>query len=213
MPSSPSIGSGGSEHGGPTATDQTASPAAAEKKAFQEITSTTSCLKPLAIVGVEGIYDIPLLVSDYADIPAYRIFTEAAFGSSSDVWKSASPATFGYEDFVRHWAEKVITTTGEKKKEKESRGSVLAMLAHSPDDELVNMRQVEAMEKSLRGPPTELQGESQGQGSTLIDYRFLELKGKHHDVWAKGEEMARCVTEAVAALFPPTPSTSPTSWV
>ena len=41
-----------------------------------------------AVVGVEGIYDLPELVEEY---PKYRDFVEEAFGEDNVVWRKASP--------------------------------------------------------------------------------------------------------------------------
>lgn len=170
--------------------------------------------QPKAIVGVEGIYDIPLLVSDYAEVPAYREFIEGAFGPErpenddskrQSAWQAASPARFGHDGFVERWANSVSNDTADDGPALGKGVGVLAMIAHSPEDELVNMRQVEAMEQCLRGPPSQLSGRGGGGtgGRGEIQYRFLELQGKHHEIWEKGAELARCVEEVVKTLFSP----------
>ncbi|KAL9620543.1 MAG: hypothetical protein Q9160_004904 [Pyrenula sp. 1 TL-2023] len=173
------------------------------------------CQLPVAIVGVEGIYGVDLLLRDYKDVSsAYREFVEAAFGDSRDAWIAVSPAQRAYERYVCSWADNI-----DEKGEGRRKGKVLALLAHSHEDELVNMAQSDEMARVLKGEKRGL-GQSQFRGTAeaekeeekaengepggenVIEYRFLELKGRHHEIWEKGEEMARCVTEAVKALYP-----------
>lgn len=190
------------------------------------------CPLPVGIVGVEGIYDIDLLLHDYSNVPAYREFIESAFGDFRNTWLSASPAQKNYEDYVESWADKVDDdassgTDGDHRADSESgedqvrtngrrKSKVLALLAHSLEDELVNMGQVDKMASVLKG---EIAGHGQLAAMRIcgvtaeereeaerkwagIEYRFLELRGRHHEIWERGSELARCVVEAVGALFP-----------
>ena len=117
----------------------------------------------------------------------YTAPTIGAFGHNEDVWLDVSPAQYSKEAYAREW---------------NSRGETrMAVVAHSPSDELVPWSQVEAMEKAFQ------QGED-GVGSlvdaavadTEIDFRVIELKGKHDTVWEKGQEMAKAIAEVLRAL-------------
>jgi kynurenine formamidase len=85
---------------------------------------------PLGVLGVEGIYDIPLLVETYESIPAYREFIENAFGPDEVVWDNASPAR-------------------SKKPEAWDKAKAI-IIAHSDEDELLNRRQADVMMKRLQ---------------------------------------------------------------
>ena len=118
---------------------------------------------PLAILGVEGIYDIPALLESFAHIPIYSTFITSAFGSDPEVWRTASPA-----------ADQRI-----------ERPDLVAMLAHSRDDELVDWKQVDLMQQRLHGE----------KGLSVKE--VLQLKGLHQEVWQQGTELARAIEEAV----------------
>lgn len=85
---------------------------------------------PSAVVGVEGIYDLKLLLKNHSEHPIYQELIEGAFGTEHREWARASP-TIG--EFARSWPN----------------GRVV-VLAHSKDDELVDWPQVEAMSNRLR---------------------------------------------------------------
>ena len=84
---------------------------------------------PLAVVGLEGIYDLEALLDSYSHVPFYQQFIEAAFGKDRGEWAKASPAT---GRFSTSWpnARSVV-------------------LAHSQDDELVDFLQTEKMSDQL----------------------------------------------------------------
>ena len=138
------------------------------------------CEQPLAIVGVEGIYDFPTMVDRHKDVEIYREFVEGALGKEEEVWGTVSPARWGRKGYLKSWAENVVK--GEEK--------VLAVLAHTRGDDLVEWGQVDDMERSL-------DLKSDGDGEAGIEYKFIEVEGKHHEVWEKGRELARVVTEVV----------------
>ena len=77
---------------------------------------------PVAIVGMEGIYDIPALVEDH---PAYEDFISNAFGVSG--WDAVTHA-----DFDDSWPD-----------------GKLVVLAQSSDDTLIEWKQVELQKKAL----------------------------------------------------------------
>ena len=85
---------------------------------------------PLAVVGVEGIYDLKLLEINHKDVPMYREFIERAFGRDEDGWRSASPVS---GEFDHSW-----------------QNARVVVLAWSPEDELVEEMQIKAMAQALK---------------------------------------------------------------
>lgn len=142
---------------------------------------------PVAVVGLEGIYDFSLLLRNHADQDAYRQFIEDAFGPDEEVWTKASPTSGDYTDrrFKGH----------------------LVVLAHSSEDELVEWAQVDAMVKVLTDQKWEMQSENQiqrGRQESLTQRRQLfvmSLKGTHDEVWEKGTELSRTIEFAIRVFF------------
>lgn len=127
---------------------------------------------PLAILGIEGLYDLPALVKYHEKQPFYRHFTESAFGDSQN-WTAASPS---HSDFSQSWEN-----------------GRLVVIAHSREDELVEWEQPELMLKSLY---------SQGfKDSGKRRVKLLELRGKHDEVWQEGKEVARAIEFTVKELL------------
>ncbi|KAJ9297218.1 hypothetical protein DTO271G3_4511 [Paecilomyces variotii] len=137
-------------------------------------------IKPKAIVGVEGIYDLRLLRDNYKQYNAYQEFLTGAFGPDEDLWDVVSPArassssssSFGIQ---RSWAE-----------------GKLAVLAHSVDDELVDFAQLDAMYDALKV--------WEGEGNERRVVTMRDLHGLHNEVWSAGEELARVISVAVEEL-------------
>ena len=126
---------------------------------------------PIAIVGAEGIYDIPALVVTHRDQPVYHDFMSNAFTSDETVWSEASPTK---ADFDTSWPN-----------------GKLVVLAHSPQDSLVELQQPELMRQAL---------ESQGwkaEGGRFV--RTFDLSGDHDEVWETGD-LARAVEFAINIL-------------
>ncbi|TKA69046.1 hypothetical protein B0A55_08713 [Friedmanniomyces simplex] len=128
---------------------------------------------PLAILGVEGLYDLPALVKHHSSEPEYRDFVSNAFGSDEAVWAAVSPTTGEYEE---SWPD-----------------GTLVVLAHSREDELVEWKQVDLMHCALR---------SQGwdEASNERRLKLIELRGKHDQVWEEGKELARAIEVTVEAV-------------
>lgn len=141
---------------------------------------------PKAIVSVCAIYDLPLLVQTHGDVPSYWQFTSAAFGEDERLWEGVSPARWA--EYAKTWGEAGgDASTGRRKKP-------VAVLVYSRDDELVDWVQVEQMEKALR-----LMQQRNG-GGWSGDLKVLAIKGKHQEVWQKGEEMVRAIRVALDML-------------
>jgi len=130
---------------------------------------------PLAVVGIEGIYDLPALVAYNSAQPIYETFATGAFGSDRAVWKDVSPTNGRFNE---SWP-----------------GGRLVLLAHSKEDELVEWEQVDLMEASLR---TQGIGEEEGKKRVL---EVLRLQGLHHEIWQKGGELVKAIERALEILI------------
>ncbi|EXJ74168.1 uncharacterized protein A1O5_02462 [Cladophialophora psammophila CBS 110553] len=122
---------------------------------------------PMAVLGVSGIYDFPLLHESFTD---YIGLTRNAIPNEADD-VLASPARYDVNDYVDIWA-----AAGKKKR--------ALVIGHSKDDGWVDWKQVEAMEKVFGG-------------GSAINCKVSELKGQHNDIWEKGTELARAIAQAV----------------
>lgn len=129
---------------------------------------------PMAIVGLEGIYDIPGLVERHTEQKVYRDFVVNAVDPKD--WREASPVSGEYEE---SWGE----------------GQVV-VLAHSREDELVEVEQTEGMREVL-----EDQGFEAGPGRNGKRVRRVELTGDHDGVWRTGEA-GRAIEVAMRELEP-----------
>lgn len=127
---------------------------------------------PLAVVGIEGIYDLAALVKYHEQQPFYRHFTESAFGNSKN-WAEASPT---HSNFNQSWED-----------------GKLVVIAHSRGDELVEWEQPDLMLKSLSSQGFKDSGKRRG--------KLLELKGKHDQVWQEGKEVARAIEYSIKELL------------
>jgi acetyl esterase/lipase len=129
---------------------------------------------PLAVLGIEGLYDLPALVKFHEEQPFYRSFVEHAFGSREEDWRAASPTS---ADLATSWED-----------------GKLVVIAHSREDELVEWEQPDLMLKAL-----EKEGlTSEGKKKRVV---LLELRGKHDQVWEEGAEVARAIEFTVAELL------------
>ncbi|KAI2466704.1 alpha/beta-hydrolase [Annulohypoxylon bovei var. microspora] len=121
---------------------------------------------PEAVLGVEGIYDMTGLNARVGG--SYAEFLSAAFGPLED-WDEAAPMKFAgrYGD----------------------RFKGLAVLAHSPDDELVDMPETEGMAERLSG--------DLGAEKVLV---FKDLEGTHDQIVEDGGGIARTVLSILTIL-------------
>jgi kynurenine formamidase len=122
---------------------------------------------PVAVLGIEGIYDLPLLVRTHESIPTYRQFVMGAFGEDEEAWKEASPAHFGarLQTMVKH-----IDTIA---------------IAHSKEDELVETSQAILMVDAL--------GAVAGTKEDKDKISSITLDGTHDEVWEKGVGVQKAV--------------------
>lgn len=137
-----------------------------------------SFAQPMAILGTEGIYDVKLLRDTHKHITAYQEFSEGAFGSDESVWDAASPAAKGEDGLSgveRGWESGLV-----------------AIVAHSEEDSLVDRGQASAMTNAL------YRWEAQEPSTRRVVW--LQLRGEHDEPWEKGDELARAVTATIQEL-------------
>lgn len=121
--------------------------------------------RPIALVCLAGLYDLPALVSpqgpfaDYA--PIYREFVTGAFGDDEDVWTQVSLACLRFEP--EGWEGRLI------------------VLADSKDDGMVPPEQGDIMAERLRG---------QREGSKRAPFVRTEMQGQHDRIWEDGKQVA-----------------------
>ena len=127
---------------------------------------------PLAILGIEGLYDLPALVEYHDSEPLYRNFVESAFGPSKAIWQAVCPTS---SDFNESWPD-----------------GKLIVIAHSREDELVEWQQPELILESLQTQGFAESGKRRA--------KLLELSGKHDQVWQEGNEVARAIEWTVSEL-------------
>ncbi|ODM21820.1 hypothetical protein SI65_02664 [Aspergillus cristatus] len=134
--------------------------------------------QPKAILGTEGIYDVRLLRDTHKHITAYQEFSEGAFGSDESVWDAASPAAKGEDGLSgveRGW-----------------KSGLVAIVAHSEEDNLVDRGQANAMTNVL------YRWEARKERTRRVIW--LQLKGEHDEPWEKGDELARAIAATIQEL-------------
>lgn len=185
--------------------------------------------RPLAIISICTIYDLPRLVATFHDLPIYREFTTTAFGADEAVWRDISPTYL-----ARDWERKVNGDEegAGRRRGARTEGVEVAVLAHSRTDGLVDWSQLEAMHTSLRTVQEEQQqqqqlvvprtdvdtgtypaGQAAGHGGRHVKTlhsspittvtaltTVVELHGRHDEIWQTGTEMARAVRVALEML-------------
>jgi hypothetical protein len=139
------------------------------------LSSGEKLIAPSAVVGIEGLYDLPALVKYHADMPVYRQFVAGAFGEDESVWRDESPA-------LANQRLKTLWRTTD-----------LVLLAHSREDGLVEWEQVEAMQRAMET--------HRPNGELKSAMQVLELTGTHDEVWERGEGVARAIQLTVGYVF------------
>ncbi|KAF5543112.1 hypothetical protein FMEXI_7187 [Fusarium mexicanum] len=123
---------------------------------------------PQAIIGVAGLYDLPLLRDMDPTPPMCQQFLLAAFGTDETLWRDVSPAR--YSDFETLWPS-----------------GKLAVMAYCEEDEYVSSVQLDTMYQALR-----LWGKKKGR---IV--KTLNLKGGHDEVWRTGSGLASSVEKSI----------------
>ncbi|KAK6005236.1 hypothetical protein QM012_008015 [Aureobasidium pullulans] len=123
---------------------------------------------PVALSGMEGIYDIAALVATHTH-PAYREFVTAAFGQNEETWVTASQLISRLEKW---------------------QGNVL--LVQSSSDELVDMQQTDSlMEMLITEGFTRTSTISTGNKGKQVLKMVIDCL--HDEVWEKGTELAKAI--------------------
>lgn len=154
----------------------------------------SSWTPPAAILGVDGIYDLPRLVEKFKGKLEYRESVVHAFGSNDDSWAGVSPARGTWLDKQLAWGRE---------------GTKLLVLAHSVDDNLVDWSQVEVMADKVQcawGNPIvpRVDADSKETDAGPVDrsgnFALLDLRSAHHQVWESGWELARAIAFVLRGL-------------
>ncbi|KJZ80538.1 hypothetical protein HIM_00388 [Hirsutella minnesotensis 3608] len=122
---------------------------------------------PRAIIGIAGIYDLAGLNDRVGG--SYAGFMSSAFGHDQGDWQAVSPACFP-GSFKDKWP-----------------GKTLALLAHSPEDGLVDMLETDGMCAKL-----------EKDGVDVVAVK--DLTGVHDFVWKDGNQVVRLVKLVLSRL-------------
>lgn len=127
---------------------------------------------PVAVVGFQGMYDLAGLNERFDG--AYREMIAGAFGDDEEAWKEVSPARFTGK-FSETWVGPETS---------------LAVLAYSPQDEWIDMPEIDAMEARLR---------EEEKGGIRVETR-RDLTGGHDAVAESGRTIANVLVRTIAGL-------------
>lgn len=141
---------------------------------------------PSALVLLDGIYDIPLFLTNHtpshgcpeAIAQIYRDIVEGAFGAEEADWSRASPTSGSYDE------KQVGPELGH------------VVICHSPEDELVEKEQRDVMVQRLMAYGWVATGKGRAAGATgmrIVEIRDLE--GGHDDIWEDGKRIAELIEE------------------
>lgn len=141
--------------------------------------------KPVAIVGLNGLYDMPTLIRSpgekHLHLQAlYEDFTKRAFGDDESVWMDISPV------YVKDWSQAEWVLDRKEPRQ--------VFLVQSKEDTLVPYWQLEAMRESF------LKGDPGKSGNDVLEIKELEAAGDHNDLWKEGTRLAEIVVEVVQSL-------------
>ncbi|KAF2436500.1 alpha/beta-hydrolase [Tothia fuscella] len=145
---------------------------------------------PVAVVGLEGIYDLSLLNRNHIDQPFYAQFLAGAFRSNQKLWDEVSPVHGNYDAAYK------------------MKGMKLVVLAHSDEDELVEWEQATTMKSKLVGSGWKdyMEGSLDAdtaakQSGSERQVRILKLTGLHDEIWSKGSGVRIAIESTIRALF------------
>ena len=132
--------------------------------------------RPAALIGMNGLYDLPDLVHDLGASHGwlsdeYKLLTSNAFGNDESEWPAASPARFDIKELARGVQE--------------GRTPRLIVIDQSSEDQLVSMGQAEKLEAHLK------------QMSDLRVVRGTRCTGEHAAPWKEGEMIWQGVRDAL----------------
>lgn len=128
---------------------------------------------PAAIIGIYGIYDLLGLNSRYGG--QYSSFLAGAFGADTDVWRQVSPSQFDGDLKAGCAAEP------------SRNGPVIAILADSKDDKLLDYAEVETMKRRLM---------IDGIDVVVVD----NLVGGHDFIWQDASQLSALIYQCIKTL-------------
>lgn len=134
---------------------------------------------PAAVLGLNGLYDLPALVHDL-DQPHQHLRAEYegilinALGPAEETWSAASPALFGPEDISA--------------RVKAGYAPRLILLDQSPQDQLVPLNQIERLEANLSRVP----------GLRVV--RGRRCTGTHEAPWRQGDMIWQSLQDVIGVL-------------
>ncbi|KAH0292543.1 alpha/beta-hydrolase [Aureobasidium namibiae CBS 147.97] len=140
---------------------------------------------PVALLGMEGIYDLNALVAKHSH-PAYREFITGAFGEDEGTWITASQLCCELQKWQGN-----------------------ALLIHSINDELVDMQQTDsAVEKLViqgftrtTAAPSSVKNDGRRVSKIVIDCM-------HDEVWEQGTELAKAIRSVTDESWIPNTSSA-----
>ncbi|KAH7354902.1 hypothetical protein BKA65DRAFT_604976 [Rhexocercosporidium sp. MPI-PUGE-AT-0058] len=140
--------------------------------------------KPIVIVGLNGLYDMPTLIRSpgekHQQLQAlYEEFTRRAFGDDEAIWKEISPV------YVEDWGKAEWVMEGKKARQ--------VVLVQSREDSQVSYWQLGAMRKSLLG--------GEANGNEALEVKELKAIGEHNDLWKEGTRLAEIVVDVMGNLM------------
>ncbi|KAI8649450.1 hypothetical protein LRP88_11377 [Fusarium phalaenopsidis] len=144
-----------------------------------EFEGITSPPRPAAVLGLNGLYDIPDLVGDLGDShqhlqEVYEILLVQAFGENQTTWPAASPARLD----VKTVTEKVA----------KGRVARLVLLDQNPEDQLVPISQADKIERHLK------------EVQRIKVVRGHRCQGRHAAPWKEGYMIWQSVLDVLGML-------------
>lgn len=135
--------------------------------------------RPAAVLGLNGLYDIPDLVSGLGDShkhlqEVYEILLVQAFGEDQAAWPAASPARLDAKTLIRRVEERWAAR--------------LVLLDQSPEDQLVPISQADKMERNLK----------EVQGIKVV--RGHRCQSRHAAPWEEGYMIWQSVLDVLGML-------------
>jgi hypothetical protein len=146
---------------------------------------------PSALILLEGIYDLPLFLSNHEPphcsleiAKIYRDIVQGAFGpdeiaqegnKSTSIWQTASPTHGTY----------ALSSCPSLR---------LISLCHSPEDELVEVEQRSVMAERLKGEGWLTGQQVISDGKKRI-FEVRDLAGTHDEIWEDGQQIADLIVE------------------
>ena len=147
-----------------------------QSPSYYGLTDGAKVPPPAAILGMNGLYDLPELVDGLGSShehlkPEYEMLLSNAFGTEREQWAAASPSCFNPAVVAKRANKNMVPH--------------LMLLDQSMEDQLVPFNQLEKLEATLRA------------SGLLSVIRLERCKGKHAAPWEQGLPIWECVQDAL----------------